>query len=75
MSKKSSAWKKWIIALMVLGVGGISCSQMGGETAHFAKTVLEIDVSQQLTEEEKESIFQAANRYGYCLKQLRSLSQ
>ena len=109
MSKKSGAWKKWIVALMVLGIGGYFLQrQMGGETASlepttapaihdineaeskledlrllakhgypdkdeskFAKEVLEID-SSELTEEEKERIFQITNRYTYCLEILRS---
>lgn len=34
MFKKSGAWKKWLVALMVLGVGGYFVQrQMGGETA------------------------------------------
>lgn len=34
MSKKSGTWKKWLVVLIVLGVGGyIVQRQMGGETA------------------------------------------
>lgn len=39
MSKKSGAWKKWLVALMVLGVGGYFLQrQTGGETASFEPT-------------------------------------
>ena len=39
MSKKSGAWKKWLVALMVLGVGGYFVQrQMGGETASLEPT-------------------------------------
>ena len=42
------------------------------DESKFAKEVLEIDAS-QITDKEKESIFQITNRYTYCLESLRKL--